>query len=50
MAQTRQRLGEIGWSWLEFSLFWDVDRSTDFERLLRLFPELQNCIQLGEVA
>ena len=45
MAQTRQRLGEIGWSWLEFLPFWDVDRSTDFERLLPLFPELNDCLK-----
>ena len=45
LAQTRQRLAEIGWSWFEFSPFWDVDRSTDFERLLPLFPELGHCLQ-----
>jgi glycosyltransferase A (GT-A) superfamily protein (DUF2064 family) len=50
MAQTRQRLAGIGSSWFEFSPFWDVDRSTDFERLLPLFPELQNCIQRREIA
>jgi hypothetical protein len=50
MAQTRQRLTGIGSSWFEFSPFWDVDRSTDFERLLPLFPELQNCIQRREIA
>jgi rSAM/selenodomain-associated transferase 1 len=50
MAQTRQRLAGLGCSWFEFSPFWDVDRSTDFERLLPLFPELQNCIQRREFA
>jgi rSAM/selenodomain-associated transferase 1 len=33
MAQTRQRLAGNGFSWFEFSSCWDVDRSTDFERL-----------------
>ena len=50
MAQTRQRLTGNASSWFEFSPFWDVDRSTDFERLLPLFPELQNCIQRREIA
>lgn len=45
MAQTRQRLCRMGWAWFEFSPFWDVDRSTDFERLLPLFPELSHCLQ-----
>lgn len=45
MAQTRQRLTEAGCSWYEISSFWDVDRSTDFERLLPLFPELADCIR-----
>lgn len=45
MAQTRQRLTGMGWSWLEFLPFWDVDRSTDFERLFPLFPELKHCLQ-----
>lgn len=46
MAQTRQRLAEAAYSWHEISPFWDVDRSTDFERLLPLFPELADCIRL----
>jgi rSAM/selenodomain-associated transferase 1 len=50
MAQTRQRLTGNASSWFEFSPFWDVDRSTDFERLLPLFPELQDCIRPGEIA
>ena len=45
LAQTRQRLTGMGWSWFEFLPFWDVDRSTDFERLLPLFPELGHCLQ-----
>ena len=45
MEQTRQRLKDVGYSWLEFSSFWDVDRSTDFERLLPLFPELADCLR-----
>ncbi|HSG23186.1 MAG TPA: TIGR04282 family arsenosugar biosynthesis glycosyltransferase [Azonexus sp.] len=40
LLQTRQRLAEIGWQWIEFKPFWDVDRKEDFERLARLFPEL----------
>lgn len=39
MAQTRQRLAGMGWKWAEFCPLWDVDRSTDFERLLRCLPE-----------
>ena len=45
MAQTRQRLTEAAYTWHEISSFWDVDRSTDFERLLPLFPELADCIR-----
>jgi hypothetical protein len=36
MAQTRQRLGALGWSWRELSPLWDVDRPDDLPRLARL--------------
>lgn len=39
MGQTRQRLSEVGWRWAEFAPLWDVDRSSDFDRLLRCLPE-----------
>ena len=44
MAQTRQRLQSLDWQWLEFLPFWDVDRSTDFERLIQLFPDAAEAI------
>jgi rSAM/selenodomain-associated transferase 1 len=33
MAQTRERLLSLGWSWTEPATLWDVDRSADYERL-----------------
>ena len=39
MGQTRQRLSELGWRWTEFAPLWDVDRSSDFDRLLHCLPE-----------
>ena len=39
MAQTRERLSEIGWRWSEFPPLWDVDREEDLRRLRDLFPE-----------
>jgi len=39
MAQTRERLAEIGWRWSEFPPLWDVDRDEDSRRLRDLFPE-----------
>jgi glycosyltransferase A (GT-A) superfamily protein (DUF2064 family) len=39
MAQTRERLSEIGWRWSEFAPLWDVDREEDFRRLSDLFPD-----------
>lgn len=38
MAQTRARLLEMGWRWLEFAPLWDVDRGEDLERLKACFP------------
>lgn len=40
MAQTRQRLDDLGWQWSEFDALWDVDRADDFDRLAGLFPDL----------
>lgn len=48
MAQTRQRLQSLGWQWTEFLPFWDVDRSTDFERLIQLFPEVAAAVKHRE--
>jgi rSAM/selenodomain-associated transferase 1 len=36
MAQTRERLLSLGWSWNEPATLWDVDRPADFERLAML--------------
>jgi rSAM/selenodomain-associated transferase 1 len=36
MAQTRERLAGLGWSWAEPATLWDVDRPADYERLVRL--------------
>lgn len=36
LAQTRQRLEGLGWSWRELAARWDVDRPEDVERLRRL--------------
>jgi len=38
MAQTRERLVEIGWRWQEFAPLWDVDRGADLDRLNASFP------------
>jgi rSAM/selenodomain-associated transferase 1 len=36
MAQTRERLAGLGWSWAEPATLWDVDRPADYERLAML--------------
>lgn len=36
LAQTRQQLSSLGWSWCELKQQWDVDRPEDLPRLLRL--------------
>ena len=36
MAQTRQRLSDLGWSWQELREQWDVDRPEDLQQLCRL--------------
>lgn len=36
LAQTRQRLSSLGWSWCELKQQWDVDRPEDLPRLSRL--------------
>jgi uncharacterized protein len=38
MAQTQERLKEIGWHWQEFASLWDVDRGEDLARLDACFP------------
>lgn len=35
MAQTRERLMQLGWRWRELPPRWDVDRPEDYERLAR---------------
>lgn len=44
MAQTRERLREIGRPWQEFAPLWDVDRNEDVKRLITGFPEAQALI------
>lgn len=44
MAQTRERLRQLGWRWSEPTTLWDVDRAADFERLVALVPELRTLI------
>ncbi|MES2564355.1 MAG: TIGR04282 family arsenosugar biosynthesis glycosyltransferase [Pseudomonadota bacterium] len=34
MAQTRDRLKEMGWRWLELETLWDVDEPHDYQRLV----------------
>ena len=34
MAETRARLGALGWHWRELETLWDVDRPEDYVRLL----------------
>ncbi|MEF8758736.1 MAG: TIGR04282 family arsenosugar biosynthesis glycosyltransferase [Candidatus Accumulibacter sp. UW25] len=34
MAQTRQRLAALSWTWQEPATLWDVDRPDDYERLV----------------
>lgn len=34
MADTRSRLGALGWRWRELEMLWDVDRPEDYQRLL----------------
>jgi rSAM/selenodomain-associated transferase 1 len=36
MAQTRERVLGLGWSWTEPATLWDVDRPADYERLAKL--------------
>jgi hypothetical protein len=35
LAQTRRRLGQLGWGWKELRTLWDVDRPEDVARLRR---------------
>jgi len=39
MAETRNRLRELGQTWAELDPCWDVDRPEDYERLLREQPQ-----------
>lgn len=34
MEQTRERLRELKWSWIEIETLWDVDRAADYERVI----------------
>jgi rSAM/selenodomain-associated transferase 1 len=35
MANTRDRLKQLGWRWSELETLWDVDRPQDYDRLAR---------------
>lgn len=50
MAQTRQRLHELGLDWHETRPLWDVDRPADFERLVARFPEVNWVVASPEQA
>lgn len=47
MAQTRQRLGEVGWRWSEPATLWDVDRPEDFDRLATVFPDVLDWLRVA---
>jgi len=34
MAETRERLKQLGWNWRELETLWDVDRPEDYQRLV----------------
>ena len=34
MADTRTRLGQLGWTWRELETLWDIDRPEDYSRLM----------------
>ncbi len=34
MAETRERLRQLGWTWRELETLWDVDRPEDYDRLI----------------
>lgn len=44
MAQTRARLGQLGWQWQELEPLWDIDRPVDIDRLLRL-PDIPSAVK-----
>lgn len=35
MEETRQRLRNLGWRWLELATRWDVERPEDYQRMVR---------------
>jgi uncharacterized protein len=39
MQETRRRLANLGWRWIELATLWDVDRPEDLPRLHRLLAE-----------
>ncbi len=44
MAQTRERLRSLGWTWSEPATLWDIDRPEDLDRLLAACPEARDAI------
>jgi rSAM/selenodomain-associated transferase 1 len=49
MEQTRQRLRQLGWRWLELPALWDVDRPADVDRLLAALPAAATALTPVEV-
>lgn len=43
MAQTRERIAELGWHMACPAVVWDVDRPEDLKRVAREFPDLLPC-------
>ena len=39
MRETRLRLEQLGWRWIELATLWDVDRPEDLPRLHQFLPE-----------
>jgi rSAM/selenodomain-associated transferase 1 len=39
MQETRRRLTNLGWRWIELATLWDVDRPEDLPRLRQLLAE-----------
>ncbi|HAF54857.1 MAG TPA: hypothetical protein DCL01_06505 [Thauera sp.] len=48
MAQTRERLSELGLDWNETAPLWDVDRPEDFDRLAEHIPTVRSVLVVAE--
>ena len=45
MAQTRQRLVSLSWTWTEPLTLWDVDRPADYQRLLSTISDVGEALR-----